>query len=141
MKSLQLLLLPLFACFLFTQCTKNLSKETTLEVKFDEWTHFDDLRMQLKGIVDDSRCPVHPIEQIDCIWEGKADGIVATEINGASHEIPFSIMGLCDTSKDTCGTYIDTLGYEFQFISLNPYPNGTVINDKDYVLSVKVSKK
>lgn len=141
MKNLHLILLPLFSCFLFAQCTKNQDNKAILEVKFNEWSHSGDVHMQLTGIIEDSRCPVHQLDTFLCVSQGKADGLVATEINGASHVIQFSIMGLCDTSLDTCGSFIDTLGYQFQFLSLKPYPDGNIIINDDYVLSVKVSKK
>jgi hypothetical protein len=140
MKLIPITFLAIFACFLFITCSKNDSNSATLQVKYNKWAQTGNLRMQLTGVIDDSRCPIHPTEPIDCFWEGEANGLVRTEIAGTSHELPFTIKGLCDISKDTCGSILDTLGYHFHFVSLLPYPDGETINT-DYVLMVRVNKK
>ena len=137
MNQLQNIAILLITGLLFWACSKDNSNPTIIDVKYDEWSQTGDIRLQLSGEIEDSRCPV--ADQIDCIWEGRADGIVLAEVATETYALPYSIMGLCDIDTDTCGSLLDTLGYQFQFLSLTPYPDGQPVQT-EYVLSVRVSK-
>lgn len=127
---------------ILASCSKKSDLPVVLELKYDQWSNGPGLKMQLSGEIQDSRCPINELMDIDCVWQGFAQGIVSAEISGNIHAIPYTIMGLCDTSTDTCGTVVDTLGYHFRFISLDPYPDAlTPPQQSDFLLTVEVEKK
>ncbi|MBK7428224.1 MAG: hypothetical protein IPI60_14995 [Saprospiraceae bacterium] len=120
---------------LFTACNKRSDLPVLMEVKYNEWTQGPGMRATLTGEINDSRCALDVV----CVWQGAAWGIMAAEIGNTVHNIPYEIKGLCEPNPDPCGNFVDTLGYQFQFLYLSPYPTEFDI-PVDYVLSVKVEK-
>lgn len=139
MNHLNFALVLVLTCLLFTTCTKESFPSLVLEVKYDEWTDGPGLRVMLTDEISDSRCPQPVVDEVNCVWQGEATGMLATEIENVVHHVPYRIEGLCNSVDDPCGNSIDTLGYSFQFIYLAPYPEGSNVPD-EYTLTVKIEQ-
>lgn len=139
MNNLSLVFWMVLSGIMLTACNKRSDLPVLMEVKYNEWTQGPGMRATLTGEIEEGRCPHQGDNEIVCVWQGEARGIMAAEIGNTVHNIPYVIKGLCEPGTDPCGNFIDTLGYKFQFLFLSPYPNGVDI-PADYVLSVKVEK-
>jgi hypothetical protein len=93
-------------------------------------------QLVLQKVLEDSRCP----EETNCIWEGKAEIVVAIYQN--KKEIDETTLSL--TSKKTAEN-IKWFSEQYpskkiKSVQLLPYPkDGTIIKSKEYYLKVSYS--
>lgn len=88
------------------------------------------IKVNLKGIVEDSRCPTG----VQCIWAG--NGKVSVELSKEKNQS--TSVELNTSAGPKSSTY---QGYEIRLVSLDPYPKNGVTMAKDaYVVTLKVCK-
>lgn len=99
----------------------------------------ENLLIKFYDLLDDSRCPINVI----CFWQGEAtiELLISHEdINNIKAEL--KIEGYVDKSNTSSHKFIDTLGYRFTLMQLDPYPHTDSSYQKsDYVAMIKVGKK
>lgn len=115
----------LISILIFSCSKKELtpSLDETFKLSYEQSAQIESENLTIKFVdVTDSRCP----EGAQCTWAG--EGVVSLSVNNSE----FDISTLSP---------IDTLGYSFSIISLNPYPVlGAELKKKDYQVELMVSK-
>jgi hypothetical protein len=94
----------------------------------------NDASVTFVGVPHDSRCP----SDVVCIWEGQ--GVVRLRLDAPGEESEFveaSVFGDCPGAGAGCAPPVDSLGYRFQVLDLDPYPLSDVtIEDSSYVVTL-----
>ena len=90
----------------------------------------EDMTVNFKGVIGDSRCP----QNVTCVWEGVASSKTTIVYQGKEYTIVLNSRGLTVEAKETF------INYTFTY-SLNPYPReGEEISPKDYRLTLKITR-
>ncbi|MBI1870156.1 MAG: hypothetical protein HYS07_03080 [Chlamydiae bacterium] len=93
----------------------------------------ENLKVTLKGIPSDSRCP----EGVECVWAGQVKVLVHLEKDGqdlGGHTLPFPIFPK-SKSPEIVG------GYSLQILKVDPYPkSGDKIELSEYQVDLVVKK-
>lgn len=86
-------------------------------------------------LIQESRCPIGA----ECFWEGIAE--VSFKVEGIAADPVFISLGtLTVAPSGFSANEMDTLGYHFKLIALNPYPAiGNQMTEKDYQATLVVS--
>lgn len=88
----------------------------------------ENLSVTFDSLLQDSRCP----SDVICVWEGQ--GIIRLRLIDASSDTSFVNLTLFGGCAYGCSPYVpalDTLGYRFELLSLDPYPVSTVPTPRD----------
>lgn len=77
------------------------------------------LEMTFTSILQDSRCPL----EVECFWEGMGKiRLLVVELPADTHLVDVAIYGGATMSDYRGHTPVDTLGYRFTLMQLDPYP-------------------
>lgn len=94
-------------------------------------------RLQFDSVLTDSRCPMGAL----CVWEGMAAArfrILPTAKDTLS--ITLNIRGYTTRADSTRHLPLDTLGYRFTLLQLDPYPKiGVPIHPGDYIATLRIA--
>ncbi len=108
----------------------DLNKEFRLPVGQTAVIAGEGLTIKFEAVTADSRCP----QGVTCIWAGEANCQAAVTLNKTIN--PYNLK----VSSSGLGQTV-VLGYTFNIINLEPYPQAEKTTDKNsYVLVMKVSK-
>ena len=91
------------------------------------------VHLTFEGEVDDSRCCMSCF----CIWPGQGTIRLTLEQNNKSSVIQLGTFVGVHTLPPV---YVDTLGYRFELVELNPYPESGPYSNEDYTATVEVTK-
>jgi len=79
----------------------------------------DKLEVTFESLLQDSRCP----HDVECFWEGMGQiRLRVVELPGDTHFVDLTIYGETTMSDYVRHTPVDTLGYRFTLMQLDPYP-------------------
>ena len=114
-----LFLLSSRSCDKKVQDTPSVMLGETLEIAYGQKTMIDSegLGITYAGI-NDSRCPA----DVQCIRAGEAKIELLLEKNGQSDKIMLEAKGLCMDRDGKCGNSNGAMGYMFQLLTADPYP-------------------
>ena len=92
------------------------------------------LSITFDSVIQDSRCP----STVECFWEGVA--IIQLQLVTASPTVTTIVLASHDNIPMEVGTVVDTLGYRFELLSVDPYPVTTdPIPLREYVATLLIS--
>lgn len=141
MKKILILFTVLFiSCNENSSTTSNQILDEAFTINFGQRVSIpsENLLIKFNDLLSDSRCPINVI----CVWQGEA--IIELLI---SHEdfidikANLRIEGYVDKSNTTSHKFIDTLGYRFTLMQLDPYPHtDSLYQPQDYYALLKVNK-
>ncbi len=96
-------------------------------------------RILFDSVLTDSRCPTGAL----CVWEGMAAArfrILPTVKDTVS--ITLNIRGYTMRADTARHLPLDTLGYRFTLLQLDPYPSiGVTIHPGDYAATIRITHK
>lgn len=79
----------------------------------------DNIAVTFESVLNDSRCPVG----VTCFWEGMAEiALQVVQSSGERHQVTLAIYGGAPTVTYQRMISVDTLGYRFMLLNLDPYP-------------------
>ncbi|HUU46138.1 MAG TPA: hypothetical protein VM118_10445 [Acidobacteriota bacterium] len=91
------------------------------------------LEVTFDAVLQDSRCP----SDVICVWEGIA--IIQLQLVALPADTHLIVLANHDNVPWDVGPVVDTLGYTFQLVSLDPYPVSTrQIPDDEYVATLLI---
>jgi hypothetical protein len=126
-----LISLGLVNCAGSDNISTTLDQEFTLSIGQSASIIGENLRISLKNVIDDSRCP----EGAACIWEGEASCLVEITYSGAVSNKVLIQPGVSGTSEAHFGDYVI-------IYNLTPYPKvGKEIKKEEYRLHLNVNKE
>jgi len=96
----------------------------------------ENLTVTFESVEEDSRCPADAY----CFWEGQAIiGLRVVAEPNDTHQVDVTLHGGCPSG---CSAYIpplDTLGYRFELLGLDPYPMSTTPTPfEDYIATLAI---
>jgi hypothetical protein len=81
------------------------------------------LSITFAAVIGDSRCP----SDVVCVWEGEATiGFQVIAAPADTHIVTLTLRPGCAYRCDPDNAVLDTLGYRFQLLAVDPYPVSTV---------------
>jgi hypothetical protein len=136
-KCILFLLASITVVFTVSSCSASLALKVNLDEEFtlspgqSVMVQVEDLKLEFKGVTEDSRCP----SDVTCIWEGRV--VCDTQITYSGSSSPLTLIqpGLTDQYTDEMFK-----GYVISF-KVTPYPNsGQQITPDIYQLHIIISK-
>ena len=96
----------------------------------------DNTEITFASVRQDSRCPTG----VYCFWEGMAEiALQVEQSSGDTHQVTMAIYGGSSTVTYQRLISVDTLGYRFMLLQLDPYPvHEQPIDDSDYVATLAI---
>ena len=140
-----------FSVFLVTLLSLNSCRDISHEpagitanlftIKYGDYVYLDNmgLSIQFLDLLDDSRCAKNAI----CVWAGRADLKLSVSVSGKNQSIiTLRIDGYVKESDTNAHITLDTLGYKFTLMNLDPYPDVNVKRDlSQYSALISITKK
>jgi hypothetical protein len=131
------------SALLFLACQSilgpNIELDEPFELGFNESKILDDddLRVEFSQLLEDSRCPT----DVQCPWEGRARIGLFLQTPADSHQVTLSISGYATLTDTLAHQPVDTLGYRFTLLQLDPYPvSDQQPQNSDYIAILKISR-
>jgi len=84
----------------------------------------------------ESRCP----KDVNCIQAGKGVVTLKVTVGNQSEDLVLSVKGLCE-DEPRCGEAKNVLQYNITLMSLTPYPDAVLMDEKQYVAKMIVTEK
>lgn len=99
----------------------------------------ENLKVEFRSVLGDSRCPSNVL----CFWQGIADIELRVITNGEDTAlVGVSLYGLTSDAVFPNELSIDTMGYLFTLVNLDPYPkmpdDGIQAPVKNYVATIRI---
>lgn len=111
----------------------------TIKYGSSVYLDFMDASVQFLDVLDDSRCPENAL----CLWAGKADiKLSVSDHNHYMFIVTLRINGNVKETDTNAHVSLDTLGYKFTLMKLDPYPEVNVERDLlKYSALISIIKK
>ncbi len=141
MKKLFILFTVLFiSCSENSSTTSNQILDEGFVIRFGQQVSIpsENLLIKFNDLLSDSRCPINVI----CVWQGEATIELLISHEGITDiKTKLKIEGYVDKSHISSHKFIDTLGYRFTLMQLDPYPHtDSSYQPQDYFALLEVNK-
>lgn len=139
-------LFTLFSLLLFS-CTEDASVDSNINLNDEVWIKYkqsitfgtEPMSLKFNDLLSESRCPSNVV----CVWQGEA--LLSFKVfKPGTYEsnVRIKIDGYVGKTNTDAHKFVDTLGYRFTLIQLDPYPHTDSIRQlSDYIALVKIERK
>lgn len=137
-----LLLFPLliFSCSEYSSVDSNTYRNDEIWIKYKQSITFGTEPMSLKfnDLLSESRCPSNVV----CVWQGEALlSFKVFKLGTYENNIRIKINGYVGKTNIDAHKFVDTLGYRFTLMQLDPYPHTDSTRQlSDYIALLKIRK-
>ena len=140
MKYLAIIVIFLRSCILLPDGDSDAGDKYTRPLGEIQMAYLDEVRVEgtdltitFMSVVSDSRCP----SDVRCFWGGEASVELRLEQSISSATIYLSTI-----EWDDYHNTVDSLGYHFELLAVDPYPENykVPIPKKDYVITLSVTR-
>jgi len=138
-------LFVLFSLLLFS-CTEDASVDSNINLNDEVWIKYNQsitfgtepMSLKFNDLLSDSRCPSNVV----CVWQGEAT-LSCKVFKPGTYEsnVRIKIDGYVGKMNTDAHKFVDTLGYRFTLMHLDPYPHTDSIRQlSDYIALLKIRK-